>query len=56
MNESDFASLRLEMLKTIAAHTTYASAAIGRDALNQRVMEVIGRVPRHDFVPVELRP
>ncbi len=44
------------MLGQIAAHTIYASAKLGKAALGGRVMEVMGRVPRHQFVPLELEP
>ena len=44
------------MIAEIAAETIYASARIGKAACDKRVMEVMGKVPRHAFVPVELRP
>ena len=56
MNTDQFAALRQHMLAEIAADTIYASARIGKAALDARVMEVMGKVPRHEFVPVELQP
>jgi protein-L-isoaspartate(D-aspartate) O-methyltransferase len=56
MTDPEFAALRQEMLLEIAAHTFLASEQIGKDALNMRVMDVMGRVPRHEFVPLELQP
>ncbi|MDX1434537.1 MAG: protein-L-isoaspartate(D-aspartate) O-methyltransferase [Gammaproteobacteria bacterium] len=53
--ESQYASLRQEMVEQIAKHATLAAPETGRDVLSERVMEVMGRVPRHEFVPVELR-
>jgi protein-L-isoaspartate(D-aspartate) O-methyltransferase len=44
------------MLAGIAAHTIYVCAQLGKAALGRRVMEVLGRVPRHQFVPLELAP
>ena len=56
MNTDDlFDKLRRQMVAEIAAQTIFASAEIGKAALNARVMEVVGRVPRHEFVPVEIR-
>jgi protein-L-isoaspartate(D-aspartate) O-methyltransferase len=34
----------------------YACAQLGKAALAPRVMDVMGTVPRHEFVPLELRP
>src|SRR5574342_759777 len=56
MEEQDFAALRKQMLLEIAADTLMTRNLIGRDALDERVMEVMGQVPRHEFVPVELQP
>jgi protein-L-isoaspartate(D-aspartate) O-methyltransferase len=44
------------MLAEIAAETIYVSARIGKAALAERVMDAMGSVPRHEFVPVELQP
>lgn len=54
-NEADFATARLEMVEQIALHTGIVSDRIGKTSLSDRVMEVIGTVPRHEFVPYELR-
>ena len=44
--EPDFASLRKEMVEVQLA---------ARDITNQRVLRVMGAVPRHEFVPAEIR-
>jgi len=44
------------MLMEIAAETIYVSARIGKAALGAPAMEAVGKVPRHDFVPIELQP
>lgn len=44
------------MLLEIAAHALLSSDRIGRATLDARVMAAMGSVPRHAFVPVELRP
>jgi len=51
-----FIKLRQYMLMEIAAETIYVSARIGKAALGAAAMEAVGKVPRHDFVPVELQP
>ena len=56
MSADYFATLRQHMLGEIAAETIYVSAHIGKAALDARVMEAMDKVPRHEFVPVELRP
>lgn len=44
------------MIETIAIHALHVGNAIGEQGLGDRVMEVMGRVARHEFVPAELRP
>lgn len=43
-----------QMTQVIAAHAFYAREQIGKEALDERVMAAMERVPRHEFVPVEL--
>jgi protein-L-isoaspartate(D-aspartate) O-methyltransferase len=56
MNEPDFAAMRQRMLMEITAGTIYVSAQLGKAALDRRVMEVMAEVPRHEFVPLEIKP
>ncbi|MDX1375584.1 MAG: protein-L-isoaspartate(D-aspartate) O-methyltransferase [Burkholderiales bacterium] len=56
MQEDAFAALRRQMIADIAAETIFASGEIGKAALDPKVLEAMARVPRHDFVPAELRP
>jgi protein-L-isoaspartate(D-aspartate) O-methyltransferase len=56
MEELHLAALRKQMLLEIAADTLHTRKLTGRDTLDHRVMEVMGKVPRHEFVPVELQP
>ena len=44
------------MVLEIAAQTVLAGERIGKYNLDARVMEVMGKVPRHEFVPVEIQP
>lgn len=56
MNEQQAADLRQQMVLEIAAQTVLAGERIGKYNLDERVMEVLGKVPRHEFVPVEIQP
>lgn len=56
MNEEQFAALRQHMVAEIVATTVLVGERIGKYNLDPRVMEVIGKVPRHEFVPLELQP
>jgi len=56
MPEDDFEVLRRQMLAEISATTVHASEMIGKTALDDRVMVAMGKVARHEFVPVELQP
>jgi protein-L-isoaspartate(D-aspartate) O-methyltransferase len=55
VNPDPFVELRRQMVAVIAAETEVVSGEIGKTALDSRVMEVMAKVPRHEFVPVELR-
>jgi protein-L-isoaspartate(D-aspartate) O-methyltransferase len=44
------------MLAEISAATVRVSGLVGKSALDERVMTAMGRVLRHEFVPVELQP
>ena len=56
MDEEQFATLRQHMIMQIAATTVMVGERIGKYNLDPRVMEVMGTVARHEFVPLELRP
>jgi len=56
MNPDVYAAARQQMVATITAETIFACASIGKAALDERVMATLGKVPRHEFVPVELQP
>ena len=53
-NGDRFAVLRSAMLEQIALHARHAAGRTGRPAISGPVMEALGRVPRHAFVPVEM--
>jgi protein-L-isoaspartate(D-aspartate) O-methyltransferase len=56
MSAEDFEVLRQHMLAVISAGTFHVSGLIGKAALDERVMTAMGKVPRHEFVPIELQP
>jgi len=55
MSAEDYEVLRQHMLAEISAGTFHVSALIDKTALDERVMTAMGKVPRHEFVPIELR-
>jgi protein-L-isoaspartate(D-aspartate) O-methyltransferase len=56
MSAEGFEVLRQHMLAEISAGIFHVSGLIGKAALDERVMTAMGKVPRHEFVPVELQP
>jgi len=56
-NEDDplFETLRQAMVNLIAAHTKFCADEIQKGRLDERVMAAMGHVPRHEFVPLELK-
>ena len=55
MDEDPFDALRRDMVQVIALYVRHGSDNLGKDALNAHVLETMGKIPRHEFVPVELR-
>src|SRR6478736_520018 len=56
MRAEDLEPLRKHMLAVIAASAFGLRGAIGKNALDERVMTAMANVARHEFVPVELQP
>jgi protein-L-isoaspartate(D-aspartate) O-methyltransferase len=56
MRAEDLEVLRRQMLAEISATTVLVSGVIGKAALDERVMTAMGKVLRHEFVPIELQP
>ena len=56
MQAEDAEALRKDMLAVIAASAFALRDTIGKSAFDERVMTAMGKVPRHEFVPIELRP
>jgi protein-L-isoaspartate(D-aspartate) O-methyltransferase len=54
--EDIFEAMRGQMVAEIVAETALLGPQLGLDALTGRVIEVMGRVPRHAFVPADVQP
>jgi protein-L-isoaspartate(D-aspartate) O-methyltransferase len=52
----DFEILRRHMLAEISAGVLQLRDTIGKAVLDERVMTAMGKVARHEFVPIELQP
>ena len=51
-----FENLRDRLVAEIEAEAILTASYTGKVTFRRDVMEVIGRMPRHEFVPVELQP
>jgi protein-L-isoaspartate(D-aspartate) O-methyltransferase len=56
MTEEQFAEMRRHMVMEIVATTVMVGGRLGRYNLDPRVMDAMGSVKRHEFVPVEIQP
>ena len=56
MRVADLEALREHMFAVIAASTFKLRDTIGKSAFDERVMTAMGKVPRHEFVPIEVQP
>ena len=56
MAEDSIEDRRQRMLAEIVAEAALTAGHTGRAAFSERVLRVVGSVPRHEFVPIELRP
>jgi protein-L-isoaspartate(D-aspartate) O-methyltransferase len=54
MEERHFAILRRHMVEVVEIYAELARQDLGKAALGERVLAVMGRVPRHAFVPASL--
>ena len=51
----DYSKQRQQMVNEINDMVSYTQDHIGKNALDERVMAAMGKVPRHEFVPDEIR-
>lgn len=56
MSDGEFEKLRQQMIAEIVTEAALTVGHTGRASFSDRVMRVIGGMPRHEFVPVELQP
>jgi protein-L-isoaspartate(D-aspartate) O-methyltransferase len=47
--------MRQQMIAEVVAEAVFLTQQLGKSAFDSRVIEVMGRTPRHEFVPVELQ-
>ena len=47
--------MRQQMIAEIVADAVFLTAQLGKSAFASRVIEAMGKIPRHEFVPVELQ-
>jgi protein-L-isoaspartate(D-aspartate) O-methyltransferase len=55
MNTRVFEEQRGEMIAAIRAMADHVAAQIGKTALDERVLMAMAKVPRHEFVPIEVQ-
>jgi protein-L-isoaspartate(D-aspartate) O-methyltransferase len=56
MSVEHFGEQRREMVAAIRAIAERLAAEIGKPTLDDRVLRAMAKVPRHEFVPVEVQP
>jgi len=54
--EDDFQRQRQELVDTIKADVAMTQDFLNQESLDERVLNAIGKVPRHEFVPSDQRP
>jgi protein-L-isoaspartate(D-aspartate) O-methyltransferase len=52
----EYSEKRREMVAAIRAIAHHLAAEIGKATLDDRVLRAMAKVPRHEFVPVEVKP
>lgn len=56
MTEEQFDEMRRLMVAEIVSTTVMVGTRLGRYSLDRRILDVMGSVKRHEFVPREIRP
>src|SRR5688572_976416 len=56
MSVDPFEEMRSQMVAEIATEAVLTVGHTGRAGFSERVMGAVARMPRHEFVPVELQP
>jgi protein-L-isoaspartate(D-aspartate) O-methyltransferase len=47
--------MRQQMIAEVVADAVFLTQQLGKSAFDPRVIDVMGRIPRHEFVPIELQ-
>ena len=47
--------MRQQMIAEVVADAVFLTPQLGKSAFDSRVIDVMGRIPRHEFVPIELQ-
>src|SRR6516164_5473401 len=55
VNVKFFEEQRREMVAAIRAIADHVAPQIGKTALDERVLRAMAKVPRHEFVPIEVQ-
>lgn len=55
MSDDDFDVLRQYLVVQISAQTIFLPSRLGNASLGRRVLDVVGKVPRHAFVRHEVQ-
>ena len=56
MSVAYFEEQRREMIAAIKVIAEHLVAEVGKTALDDRVLRAMAKVPRHEFVPIEVQP
>src|SRR5215469_11986387 len=56
MSVAYFEDQRRQMVEAIKVIAEHLVAEIGKPALDDRVLNAMAKVPRHEFVPIEVQP
>jgi protein-L-isoaspartate(D-aspartate) O-methyltransferase len=56
MSVAHFEEQRREMIAAIRVIAEHLAAEVGKATLDDRVLRVMAKVPRHEFVPLEVQP
>jgi protein-L-isoaspartate(D-aspartate) O-methyltransferase len=56
MSVAYFEEQRREMIAAIRVIAEHLVAEMGKTALDDRVLRAMAKVPRHEFVPIEVQP
>ena len=55
LTEKEYDQARKSMVKTIKKETKHTSRYLGRNSLDKKVIDAMGKVKRHKFVPENYR-